>query len=190
MIAAHELGLVDRLELRRTVVRMSAPNVDLLRDNPLGKIPTLVLDDGAIIVDSGVICDYFDSLAGGGALIPRSGAERWRELSRHAMLTGWLDILILWRNERDKPPDKQTAAWLAGFDLKTRATLNRFEGDIDPISDAPLRLSQITLGCCLSYLDFRFATIDWRRENAQLAAWHNGFRQRASAKATEIVDDS
>ena len=95
MIAAHELGVVDQLTLRRTVAAMTAPNVDLLPDNPLSKIPTLVLADGSVVIDSGVICEYLDWIAGGGLIIPASGPERFRELSRHALANGLLDVLIL-----------------------------------------------------------------------------------------------
>src|SRR5689334_18204129 len=58
MIAAHELDLVDRIERVRTVVAMRQPNVALLSDNPLGKIPTLLLPDGTALFDSLTICDY------------------------------------------------------------------------------------------------------------------------------------
>lgn len=189
MIAAHELALVDRLELRRTVVRMDNPNLALLKDNPLGKIPTLVLDDGEVILDSGVICEYLDALAGGGRLLPASGPAYWRERSRHAMINGLMELLILWRNERDKPPEKQTEAWLKAFELKTSTTLRRFEGDQPPIEGSLLQLSEITLGCCLSYLDFRFADLAWRDHHPALARWHAVFAARPSARATEIVAD-
>jgi glutathione S-transferase len=188
MVAAHELALVDSIDRRRTVVRMSAPNTELLSDNPLSKIPTLVLDDGTVLIDSGVICEYLDALAGGGRIIPRSGRERWLELSRHALANGLLDVLILWRNEREKPEAAQTAAWLDSFRTKTIATLARFERDIPVIASAPFGLAQITLGCCLSYLDFRFADFAWRNDHPNLAAWHTGFRARPSVQATEIVN--
>src|SRR5690349_496535 len=127
MLAAHELGLTDRIERVRTVVRMTRPNPDLLPDNPLSKIPTLVLADGTVLIDSVVICEYLDALAGSGILFPPSGRERWTALARHALGNGLLDILILWRNERDKPQGKQLPELLASFALKTRATLDRLE---------------------------------------------------------------
>ncbi len=188
MIAAHELGLADRLNLRRTVVRMSAPNIELLPDNPLGKIPTLLLDDGFALIDSGVICEYFDFLAGSGRLLPVAGKARFVELARHAQATGLLDVLILWRNERDKPRDKQTTDWLDSFAIKTKSVLTRFEGDVAPMGQSALSLSQIALGCCLSYLDFRFSDLNWRDDYPSLAAWHTEFETRPSAKATVIVD--
>jgi glutathione S-transferase len=189
MVAAHELGLTDRLTLRRTVVQMTKPNPDLLPDNPLSKIPTLVLADGSVLIESGLICEYLDSLAGGGVIIPAAGAERWRELSRHALATGLLDVLILWRNERNKPAEKRTAEWLSSFATKASAALARFESEAGPIPPGPLQLSGIALGCCLSYLDFRFEDLDWRASHPKLAQWHDAFRQRPSAIATEVRDD-
>lgn len=189
MVAAHELGLAGQLTLRRTVVQMTEPNLDLLPDNPLSRIPTLVLADGTVLIDSGVICEYLDGLAGGGQIIPVSGPERWVELSRHALATGLLEILILWRNERNKLLKNQTLEWLTSFDTKTQATLTRFEQRMAPIGTGPLGLSSIALGCCLSYLDFRFEDLDWRLPYPSLAAWHADFCQRPSAKATEVVND-
>jgi glutathione S-transferase len=188
MLAAHELGVVERLNLVRTVVTMSDPNPAIMADNPLGRIPTLVRDDGLILVDSAVICEFLDDIAGGGIILPRGGDERWRELSRHAAATGMLEILILWRNERDKSEAKQTAEWLAAFEMKVKASLRRFEADVRPIDHAPLRLSCIALGCVLSYLDLRFGDFDWRSAYPALTQWHSAFRQRPSAVATEIID--
>jgi glutathione S-transferase len=190
MIAAHELGVTDQLHLRRTVVRMSAPNPDLLPDNPLSKIPTLILEDGTVLIDSGVICEFLDALAGGGQILPLSGKARWIELSRHALGTGLLDVLILWRNERDKPPAAQTSAWLQSFATKVDATLERFARDVQVIADGPLPLGQIALGCALSYMDFRFGDMDWRAKHPSLEAWHTAFQARPAAKATEIIDDA
>lgn len=190
MIVAHELGLVDQIELRRTVVRMTAPNADLMPDNPLSKIPTLVLEDGTVLIDSGVICEYLDALAGGDRIFPKNGTERWLALSRHALATGLLDLLILWRNEPDKPVGQQTPSWLVAFQVKANATLSRFERDIEAISDQPFGIAQIALGCCLSYLDFRFSDLDWRADHRRLATWHGAFRARPSALASEITDDA
>ncbi|HYI82755.1 MAG TPA: glutathione S-transferase family protein [Acetobacteraceae bacterium] len=189
MVAAHELGLADRIDTVRTVVRMTRPNADLLPDNPLSKIPTLVLADGTVLMDSVVICEYLDSLAGGGKLFPPSGAERWTALARHALGNGWLDILILWRNERDKPERARLPELLDSFAVKTRTTLDHFERDAPALSATRFGIGHIAIGCCLSYLDFRFPDLEWREGRPALAAWHEGFRARPSAQATEAVDD-
>jgi glutathione S-transferase len=89
MIFAHETGLLDRLECVRTVVAMPAANVDLLTENPLGKIPTLVLDDGTPLYDSGVICEYLDSLHAAAKLFPPQGSARWTALRWQALGDGF-----------------------------------------------------------------------------------------------------
>jgi glutathione S-transferase len=188
MVAAHELGLADRIDRIRTVVRMTEPNTDLLPDNPLSKIPTLVLGDGTVLQDSVVICEYLDALAGGGTLFPPAGPERWTALARHALGNGLLDILILWRNERDKPEGAHLPELLDSFAVKTRATLDRFERDAPSLSAARFGIGHIAVGCCLSYLDFRFPDLGWRDGRPALAAWHEGFSARPSAQATEAVD--
>lgn len=188
MIAAHELGLVDRIKTVRTVVRLGAPNADLLPDNPLSKIPTLVLDDGEVLFDSLTIIEYLDSLARGG-LLPAAGPARWRALTRHALGNGFLDLLILWRNERDKPEAARTAEWLDSFATKARATLDHLEREAPSLDDGPFGIGQIGIGCALAYLDFRFSDLVWREGRPALARWHEGFCARPSVRATEAVDD-
>jgi len=84
MIVAHELGLADRLEIVRTVVGGITPHLELMRENPLGKIPTLVLEDGTILYDSPVICEYLDTLHAGEKLFP-AWPERLTALRRLAL---------------------------------------------------------------------------------------------------------
>lgn len=188
MIAVHELGLEGRIDRVRTVVRMDQPNRDLMPDNPLSKIPTLVLPDGSALFDSLTICEYLDAMAGGGRLFPTAGPERWRALTLHALGNGLLDLLILWRNERDKPAERRTGAWLESFAIKTEATLDRLDALSAELEATPFGIGHIAIGCALSYLDFRFTDLPWRDGRAALARWHGGFCARLSAQATEAVD--
>lgn len=188
MIAAHELGLADRIELVRSVAVMTRPNAALMADNPLSKIPALVLDSGEPIIDSLTICEMLDHLAGGGRLFPPPGPARWTALSRHALCNGLLDLLILWRNEREKPAERQLAEWLDAFALKTDATLARLEMLAPEFAQGPFGIAQIGLGCVLGYLDFRFAHLDWRRDHPGLAAWFAEFAARPSAILTEVAN--
>lgn len=187
MVTAHELGLAGRIETVRTVVRMDTPNAALLPDNPLSKIPTLVLEDGTALFDSLTICEYLDDLAGG-RLFPRSGAARWQALTWQSLGNGLLDLLVLWRNERDKPEARQTPALLESFARKADTTLDRLESMAGALEAVPFGIGHIAIGCALSYLDFRFATWNWREGRPQLAAWHAAFDARPSVRATEIVD--
>jgi glutathione S-transferase len=186
MIAAHELGLADRVATIRTVVAMQKPARELLPQNPLGKIPTLVLADGTILYDSLVILEYLDGLAGGGRLIPREGMARITELRRHALANGFLDMLILWRGEREKP--HALPALLDAFALKTEAVLPALEAEIGSVAAGPVGLAQITFAVACSYMDFRFPDLRWRDRCPKLAAWHAGFAERPSMLATAIVD--
>lgn len=187
MVAAHELGLADRIDRVRNVAAMNAPNPAIMADNPLSKIPTLVLDDGSVLLDSDVIIEYLDHLAGG-RLLPPPGPARWDALSRQALASGLLDVLILWRNEREKPAPQQTGAWLAAFAAKTQATLDRMEEDAAGVAAKPFDVGHVALGCALSYLDFRFSGLRWREGRPALASWHGSFLERPSAAATEVAD--
>src|SRR5689334_25361724 len=85
MVAAHELGLAEKIECVRSLAAMNKPNPAIMVDNPLSKIPALVLGDGTVLIDSAVIIEYLDSLAGGGRLLAKPGPLRWRALSRQAL---------------------------------------------------------------------------------------------------------
>ncbi|TMJ23152.1 MAG: glutathione S-transferase [Alphaproteobacteria bacterium] len=187
MLFAHETGLVDRLTCVRTVVAMKAPNAALLPDNPLNKIPTLVLDDGSALYDSGVICEYLDTLHDRPKLFPIEGRARWIALRRQALANGFLDFLLLWRYERERTVPSQPL--LDAFSAKYRATLAALERDAPELVRAPFGIGHIAIGCSLSYLDFRFGDLGWRDGHSGIAAWHAAFAERPSAKATQAVED-
>ena len=180
MIFAHETGLADRLERVRSVVAMTAPNAALMRDNPLSKLPTLVLDDGRALFDSAVICEYLDGLHSGAPMFPKAGPERWEVLRWHALGNGHLDLLILWRSERDREPPRQLQALLDAFAVKHAATLARLEQEASALDAAPFRLGHIAIVCALGYLDFRFAAVDWRTPHPGLKRLYTKLAARQS----------
>ena len=188
MIMAHETGLVERLECVRTVVATTKPHAKLMRENPLSKIPTLVLDDGTIIYDSPVICEYLDQLHDGPKLVPLAPAERWTALQRQALGDGFLDFLLLWRNERERPQPSQVH--LASYMEKRATVLAALDREAGALAASPFSVGHIAIGCALSYLDFRFAGDDWRAPHRRIAAWHADFAARPSVRATEPIDDS
>src|SRR3974390_784470 len=98
-IAAIERGLIDKIELAPVTVAPGQQNEEYSRITPLKKLPVLILDNGDVILDSYVIVEYLDELAGGGKLIPASGAQRWKVKSDHSMLQGMLDSMLLCRYE-------------------------------------------------------------------------------------------
>ena len=185
MICAHELDLVPQLELVRSVAAMLVPNQHLMQDNPLSKIPTLVLADGTTLFDSAVICEYLDDLAAG-PLFPREGRARWQALRWHAFGDGLLDALILWRNERER--EAPLPALLAAFELKTTASLAQLDREAAALTEYPFSAGHVALGCALGYLDYRFAALGWRGQAPLLGAWYEGVRARPSFRTTDPID--
>jgi glutathione S-transferase len=185
MICAHELGLVTKLELVRSVAAMLKPNPAIMADNPLSKIPTLVREDGATLFDSIVICEYLNDLAGG-TLFPPQGEARWQALRWHAFGDGLLDALILWRNERER--EHSLTALMDAFELKVRASLKLLDAEADSLGRAPFSIGHVTVGCALGYLDYRFDTLGWRECAPQLADWFAGLQTRPSFHSTEPID--
>jgi len=188
LVFAHEVGLADRIEKVRTPVAMTQPNRDLLQVNPLGKIPTLVTDDGTVLFDSTVICEYFDSLHQGPKLFPRAPDKRWQALRWHALGDNMLDTLVLWRNEGLRPQPQQSPETIAGFDLKTRTALDALEKEAPALAAAPFGIGHVAIGVALGYIDFRFPGLRWRDGRKRIAAWHESFAQRSSARLTVPVD--
>src|SRR6202140_4607668 len=113
-IAAIELGLIDKIEFVPAAVVPGQPNDEYSKIKPVKKLPALILDNGAVIVDSYVIVEYLDELAGGGKIIPASGPSRWKVKSDHSMLQGMLDSMLLCRYEKMVRP--QGLQWQGGSD--------------------------------------------------------------------------
>jgi len=186
MVAAHELGLADAIERIPTVVSLAKTDQAVLARNPLGKIPTLVLADGTALPESLLIIEYLDGLGPAPALIPPAGPARIAALRQHAIGTGLMDILLLWRTELGR--EQPLPAILDGFALKLAAVLPALEAEAASLAGTRFGIGQIGVGCALSYLDFRWPQVHWRDTCPALAAWHAGFRARPSVQATEHID--
>ncbi len=176
-IAALELGLMDRIEI--VVADTTDPAEPLRRQNPLGKIPTLVLEDGMTLFDSRVIVDYLDHLAGGGKLIP-AGEARFAQLRLQALADGICDAALLKVYEgRFRPEAGRNADWLAHQGGKVSRALATLETDPPAFTNRP-RIGEIALACALGYLDLRFAGT-WRADYPKLVAWLDDFAARVPA---------
>ncbi len=188
MIVAHELGLTDRITCVRTVAATTKPHAELMQDNPLSKIPTLVLDDGTILYDSPVICEYLDGLHGGGTFFPADVKARMTALRRQALGDGALDFLLLLRDERMR--QQPSPVHLSAYTTKQQSVLKAFEREAADLAATPFNIGHVAIGTALSYLDFRYADEDWRTPHPRIAEWHKQFAARPSVRATEPVDDS
>src|SRR5271155_1258375 len=128
-IAAIELDLIDKIEFMAATVVPGQPNEQYTHDiNPLKKLPALILDNGDVVLDSYVIVEYLDELAGGGKLIPASGPDRWKVKSDHSLLQGMLDSMLLCRYENMvRPQGMQWQAWSDDHWNRAWSGLARFE---------------------------------------------------------------
>jgi len=184
LVAAHELGLADRIELVTVTVTPTAANPEVAAANPLSKVPTLVTDDGQAIYDSRVIVDYLDTLTPR-ALAPRSGAERFAVLTELSAADGLLDAALLARYEMAlRPEPLRWADWAEGQIDKVRRTLDHFEG-LSLKAEGEVGILEIAVACGLGYLDFRFASEDWRASRPKLAAFYAAFSQRPAWPITD-----
>ncbi len=178
---AHELGLLERLELVPT--NPWDPASGITSDNPLGKVPTLLLDDGEALYDSPVICAYLDDLAGG-RLLPTNGPERWRVLRNEALGDGVLDAAVLIFIERNRRGEGERSAWWEQLQRdKLTQSLDTMETLAAGFGEA-VDLGQLTFGVALGYLDFRFPDLHWRQGRPALDRWYETFVDRPSLQAT------
>ena len=151
--------------------------------NPLGKIPTLVLDNEKALFDSRVICRFLDDRAGG-VLYP-SGLELWDTLTLEAMADGVMDAAILMVYEKRLRAEEMISNdWMQGQWGKVSRALDATEDQWIDHMAGPLDMAQVALGCALSYLDFRHGDRNWREGRPKLAAWEAKFAQRESMVAT------
>ena len=185
VVLALETGLSERLERVSTSVSPVKPNDEVARENPLVKVPSLTTDDGLVLYDSPVICEYLDTLHDGPKLFPPSGIERWIALRRQALADGLLEAAILVRYERLRPESMRWTDWVESQMRRVRGALAALELETEEGGlHGPLTIGHITVGCALGYLDFRFAAEEWRMRHRQLAAWFEDFNKRKSMQLT------
>ena len=189
MVVALETGLAERIERIPTTVAPTKYNEEVARENPLVKVPALTTDDGMVLYDSPVICEYLDTLHGGQKLFPATGKTRWTALRQQALADGILDAAILGRYEILRPKEYLWQDWIDAQLRKVRGALAALEMEVeaDELGGA-VTIGQITVGCALGYLDFRYASEDWRSKHRRLAAWFDELAKRKSIELTKPKD--
>ena len=179
-IAASILGLDSRITLEPADT--TNPSDSVRRQNPLGKIPALVLDDGMVLFDSRVILDYLDHVAGGGRIVPADPKARFAALRLQALADGLMDASILLIYEgRWRPAEKHEQKWVDHQAGKVARALAALEA-APPALDAPPDVGRIALACALGYRDFRFQG-SWRKDHPRLVAWLDNFAAKVPAFA-------
>ena len=153
-------------------------------DNPLGKVPTLIRDDGPPLFQSNAVCEYLSAL-GGTQLYPADGPGRWTALRQLALADGILDASVTVRMELTfHEPGTISQKLVERQELSVGLAMDALESEAEALA-GPVTIGQIAVGCALSYRDFRFAEVDWRTSHPKLADWFAGFADRASMTATD-----
>jgi glutathione S-transferase len=179
MASAIIRGLDGRIEKHNSNPHESP--ADLVADNPLSKVPCLVTDDGLPLFGSQLICEYLDSLGEALPLFPAHGAPRWRALKFQSLGDGILDAAVPCRGEQGKPREAARDAQIARF----KAAINRAVDVLE--ADPPQKhvdIGSVTVACALGYLDFRFASDDWRSDHPKLTAWYEAFARNKGLAET------
>jgi len=184
LVAAHELGLHEQLEVIHHETSPTLRNDEVFALNPLGKVPVLILDDGFALFDSSVICEYLDGLHARRKLIPADGHARYRSLRMQAVAQGMADagIEVRWEAER-RPEALRWPALRDGHLQKVAAACDFAEREID--AEAAVDVGAIALATALSWIAFR-DVYDFRADRPRLAAWYDRFADRPSMRATAL----
>ena len=164
---AIKRGLNDKIER----LKIGTTDPALLQYNALSKVPTLITDDGACIFDSPVICEYLDSIGSAPKLFPPAGPARWKALTQEALADGILDATQPRRRELTLPQDDGRKAYIEVQQAKVKHALAVLEKDAGSLGDLTT-IGEITIGCALGYLDFRYANEPWRPGHPKLDAWY------------------
>jgi glutathione S-transferase len=150
--------------------------------NPLGKIPTLLLDDGTAIYDSRVIVEFLDNMTANSRLIPQDNRERIAVRRWEALADGVLDAGLLIRYESLRPQREQSATWTGKQAARVRRGLAQLQGDLGArawCQSERYTLADIALGCCVGWIGFRKPTgIDWRADYPDLAKHYDKLMER------------
>lgn len=163
-----------------------AAQTTIHESNPLGKVPCLVMEGGEAVFDSRVIVEYLDTLSPVGKLIPVQGRERAEVKTWEALADGLLDAALLARLEATwggRTAEQRSPAWIERQMAKIDAGLKAMGqglGEKPFCSGIHLSLSDISVGCALGYLDFRFPQIDWRTPHPNLTRLYDKLIQRPS----------
>jgi glutathione S-transferase len=184
MVLIHESGLADQVQVQTVAGSPLDPGSMPLDQNPLGKIPALIPDDGGpALYDSRVICRYLDHVSGAG-LYP-AGPDLWSVLTLEATADGMLEAALLMVYEtRLRPEALRFAPWVEGQWAKVARALDAIEARGMVLLEGRLTMAHVAVAVALSYLDFRHAERHWRQDRPRLAAWEQEFSARASMVST------
>ncbi len=176
-----ECGLDNQVENKP--VNPWAPDTDLPQLNPLGKVPALTLENGQTLFDSPVICEYLDSINGQHKLYPSSGKERWVAVRLQAIADGILDAAVGRILEGRRPQEQRSQSVSDRYRVAVTRSLDVLEQEVGKFAD-DFTIGQLSVAVALGYLDFRFASEDWRIGRTALSKWFESVSSRPSLART------
>ncbi len=184
-VIAREKGLLEQISEVKAIPFDSPP--ELIAANPLGKVPALILDDGAVLFDSPVISAYLDSLNSAPQLIPEAEAQ-WPVRRAQALADGVLDVAVAGVMEKRRPEHEQSPTALEHWQDQILSSVAHMHKEL-ALQPSELTLGHIAIAVALSYLDFRYSDIHWRGfADESLIAWHTEFEKRPSMRQTAPPD--
>lgn len=188
LVAAHETGLAGTLQVIHHETSPTRRNEEVFALNPLGKVPVLICDDGTVLFDSNVICEYLDGLHAGERLIPQDAAERWQALRLQALAQGMADagIAMRWEAER-RPPSLRWPDMHEAQLQKIAAGCDFVERELG--LGAPVGIGGIALATALSWIEFR-DLYPFGVGRPRLSAWYQEFCRRPSMLVTTLSGDT
>lgn len=182
-VILHEVGKSDDIEKTISIGHPTDTGSMPVNVNPVGKIPTLVRDEGPALYDSRVIARYLDQVFGGN-LYPES--RLWDVLTLEATGDGLCEAAVLMMYEvRSRPEEGRYPPYVEAQWEKVIRTLDALESRGMGLLNGPLNIGQISVGCALGYIDFRHEGRDWRSGRPAITDWFANISERASMKATE-----
>ncbi|AUL47580.1 glutathione S-transferase [Bordetella trematum] len=161
-----------KLDYQLELENVWSPDSQIQQFNPLGKVPCLVMEDGGALFDSRVIVEYLDTLSPVARLIPQSGRDRAAVKCWEAIADGMQDACVAIVRENARPEAQRSPDWIERQYSKIHAALRAMEdslGENAHCMGVNYTLADIAVGCALSYLDLRFAALNWRHDHANLA---------------------
>lgn len=181
-VTLHELGLAERVDRIPSPVSATEANPNVVAHNPVGKIPTLILDNGESLYDSIVICEYLAHLAGDSRLFPAPPAL-WRSLRLNALADGVVQAGVLARNYASGPTEVHWETLAKAQWAKVHNCLSRLEVEAAQLAAEPT-IGEIAVACAVGWVDFRVPEIDWRAGRSRLASWFEQVSRRPSLQMT------
>ena len=182
-MALLETDLDGRVDKQQVTLR--DPNSALLPYNPVGRVPTLELDDGTILTESLLILNYIDTLHAGRPLLPRDGSERWRTLAEMGTAAGMLEGIVTWARELRRPEHERSPGVIALETTRVNRTADVLERAVARGGYAgKVNAARIVLGCALGWVDPRHPVWIWRAGRPALTAWFEAIAATASFQAT------